>query len=92
MISVQALKRWLEELEPNSAVGIDDGGLSLCVMIDGQMTGAELEVGGIPERRYLNHYRHCGQEWNDVESCMWNDRCPVCNAEIEPYASEELAD
>lgn len=45
---------------------------------------------------YLNHYRHedCpvqpGVEWDDEWDCMCNDHCPACDAEIEPYESEEL--
>lgn len=43
-------------------------------------------------RKFRNHYRcpRDGSGWEDTWSCMCNDRCPVCNAEIEPYASEEL--
>lgn len=43
-----------------------------------------------------NFYRHTdctvkpGIEWDDVWSCQCNDRCPACNAEIEPYKSEEV--
>jgi hypothetical protein len=29
--------------------------------------------------RFINHDRHCGQEWEDERSCACNDRCPVCN-------------
>ncbi len=42
------------------------------------------------KRTYRNYYR-CpfdGTEWRDEWSCMCNDRCPVCDAEIEPYESE----
>lgn len=41
---------------------------------------------------YLNHYRcsECGTEWDDEWDCTCDDRCPTCNAEIEPYASEEI--
>lgn len=41
---------------------------------------------------FLNHYHcgHCDADWDDVWDCMCNDRCPECNAEIEPYESEEL--
>lgn len=42
----------------------------------------------------INYYRHrnCpapGQdtEWSDEWVCACNDRCPSCNAEIEPYES-----
>lgn len=36
---------------------------------------------------YANHYTHCGQSWVDEWSAACNDRCPVCNAEIEPTHS-----
>lgn len=44
----------------------------------------------VPGHWYRNHYRHCKTEWNDEWSCTCNDRCPVCNAEIEPYESDDL--
>lgn len=42
--------------------------------------------------KFRNHYRcpYDEFEWVDLWSCVCNDRCPVCNAEIEPYRSEEL--
>lgn len=40
---------------------------------------------------YQNHYAHCDQQWTDQWSCMCNDRCPVCNAEIEPFCSDDLS-
>jgi hypothetical protein len=40
--------------------------------------------------RFINRYRHCGQEWEDRWSCACNDKCPVCGGEIEPYGSEEI--
>jgi hypothetical protein len=39
---------------------------------------------------FENRYRHCGQIWIDTWSCMCNDRCPVCNSEIEPYFSMDV--
>lgn len=42
------------------------------------------------EHRYRNYYEHCDTQWDDTWSCMCNDRCPVCNKEIEPYKSEDL--
>lgn len=51
------------------------------------------------QRQFLNHYRCPGDleyrkqheplEWSDTWSCMCNDKCPECNAEIEPYESED---
>lgn len=52
--------------------------------------------------KFVNHY-HCehegrlesGQEacdWEDTSDCMNNDKCPTCNAEIEPYESEDIED
>ena len=39
---------------------------------------------------YSNHYRcpQCQLEWQDEWDCACNDKCPNCNKEIEPYASE----
>ncbi len=38
---------------------------------------------------YLNHYAcPCGARWDDLWSCMCNDHCPVCDAEIEPAYSQ----
>lgn len=50
MISVTELKEWLETLDPNSDVAIDDGGLNLenhnsSTGPDGE---AYIEIGGIP--------------------------------------------
>ncbi len=41
---------------------------------------------------YLNHYHceACDVAWQDEWSCACNDRCPACNAEIEPHQSEDL--
>lgn len=45
-----------------------------------------------PKYEYENFYYHCGQEWSDPEcDSMHNDHCPVCDGEIEPYKSVELA-
>jgi hypothetical protein len=40
--------------------------------------------------RYINSFIHCGTHWTDTWDCMCDDDCPVCHAEIEPYASEEI--
>jgi hypothetical protein len=50
--------------------------------------------------RFLNYYE-CSHEgrlesdrpavtWEDESECTNNDKCPVCNAEIEPYESEDI--
>jgi hypothetical protein len=41
---------------------------------------------------FVNYYRcsNDGTEWADVWSCMCNDKCPSCNAEIEPYRSNDI--
>ena len=49
-----------------------------------------------PSDTYLNeevnefrmYYKHCDTEWDMEWSCTCNDRCPVCNHEIEPYEFE----
>ena len=42
------------------------------------------------ENKYITHYYHCGNSWTDVWSCICNDRCPVCGAEITPFDSDEI--
>ena len=41
---------------------------------------------------YKNYYECCGKKWDDIWDCMCNDKCPICNKEIEPYHSEPIAD
>jgi hypothetical protein len=36
------------------------------------------------------HYLKDSTEWADGWSGMCNDKCPNCNAEIEPYRSDEI--
>jgi hypothetical protein len=33
----------------------------------------------------------CDTQWTDKWSCMCNDKCPNCNAEIEPFESVDLS-
>jgi len=43
--------------------------------------------------QFFQNFYHCpsdGTMWDDVWSCMCNDRCPVCNKEIEPYKSIDV--
>jgi regulator of RNase E activity RraB len=42
---------------------------------------------------FRNKYHHdeCAVSWQDEHSCMCNDRCPSCNAEIEPEDSDDLS-
>ena len=43
------------------------------------------------ETIYHNQYKCvCGHEWADTHTCACNDRCPVCNKEIEPFRSDIL--
>ena len=40
---------------------------------------------------FSNHYvcPNDGTSWTDHWVCTCNDRCPVCDREIEPYFSED---
>ena len=42
---------------------------------------------------FLKYYRHdeCDCAWTDEWSCTCNDRCPECDAEIEPQAYGDLS-
>jgi hypothetical protein len=41
--------------------------------------------------RWINRYHceACGVSWEDQWSCACNDKCPLCNTEIEPHESVE---
>jgi hypothetical protein len=43
------------------------------------------------QTRYRNYYEcPCGESWEDVHSCMCNDKCVSCGKEIEPSESIEI--
>jgi hypothetical protein len=43
------------------------------------------------DMRHINHYNcPCGEEWTMVWTAACNDKCPVCNLEIEPTVSTEV--
>jgi hypothetical protein len=44
--------------------------------------------------QWFEKYYHCpicDTEWTDEWSCLCNDKCPNCNAEIEPFDSVDLS-
>lgn len=47
----------------------------------------------VPNAWYRNEYYcdECDMAWEDEWSCMCNDRCPSCDAEIEPVKSKEIS-
>jgi len=48
----------------------------------------EPDLAGASE--FENHYLcTCGEQWQDIWSSACNDRCPACDREIEPYASDD---
>ena len=57
------------------------------------MTTRCVHCGGLASKcggkTYISYYL-CHGEWSSEWCCACNDRCPVCNAEIEPFAAEEL--
>lgn len=66
---------------------------SRTVMIEIRITITPvLDDGPRPERWFRNYYT-CpldDTKWADEWSCMCNDRCPVCNAEIQPDESLDM--
>lgn len=74
------------ELEPLTNDEINN----LCEMLNIDMPVIAEE----DEERYTNHYLcpNDNTRWDDDWSCMCNDRCPTCDAEIEPYASTDNKD
>lgn len=62
------------------AEGIDSGELDEMIDMGDQI---------IPDR-FTNFYQHCDEAWTDTSPNTNNDRCPKCNAEIEPYESQDI--
>lgn len=65
---------------------------ALTAEIVAKLNAAERDADYADPDRFLNHY-HCpcgGEAWSDVSPSVNNDRCPVCDAEIEPCESEDL--
>jgi hypothetical protein len=54
----------------------------------------EIKEGEEDQGRYTNHYLcpNDNTRWDDDWSSTCNDRCPDCDAEIEPYASTDNRD
>jgi len=67
-------------------------------MMSGTAKDSKLPTPGFKVRKprrthmFRNYYRcpYDGAAWIDEWSCMCNDRCPMCRAEIEPYDSEDV--
>ena len=51
---------------------------------------APLAVPAAAPTRLALFYEHCGVTCEDVWDCACNDRCPVCNQEIEPLSWSDL--
>lgn len=95
---------WVEIAEDEDQRARDwdalDAADAMLATLDGKPAPAPLDRPDIPAR-FINHYRcthesreayesQAPAEWVDEWSCTCNDRCPVCNAEVEPYESEEV--
>lgn len=87
MLPVTEIEKWLEQLPTRSQVGVDEGGLTLCAVCDGQMR-ATLEIGGLPEcdQRERHRYYHVETEEHEwmVDTHTWTI--------MDPFAADEFRD
>lgn len=45
----------------------------------------------LPDKLYMNHYRHCQFEWEDISGEHGREEvCTMCNENIRPFKTEEL--
>lgn len=53
---------------------------------------SEISISKEVVMRYRNFYRcpKCATKWQDEWDSKCNDRCPACNAEVEPYKSVDI--
>lgn len=77
-------------VEKGSDICLNCGESGKLQFVDLDQPESLMEIQIIKNTYFLNRYKHCNVEWEDEWSCMCNDRCPVCNAEIEPYESIEI--
>lgn len=63
MNAAVAIIEWLEALPYGADVGIDEGGLCMRAVVDGKLSGAYYELGGIPEE-----IEHPNEETTNEES------------------------
>jgi hypothetical protein len=97
---------WTEGLSSGPSLGQDPGGLrarivgSLWRFLETEFQNTRplsiatlLSTGTISMAWFLKSYRHgkCGTSWTDAWSCACNDRCPQCDAEVEPYDWDDLS-
>jgi len=61
-------------------------------MLNGTWKKSRLPVAAPTGISYVNYYScpYDGAQWADAWSSMCNHKCPRCNAEIEPYRSDEI--
>lgn len=43
---------------------------------------------------YINQYRcgRCVTEWENLDDCMCDDRCPECNQSTSPHTSQKVVE
>jgi hypothetical protein len=49
----------------------------------------------MPSRFQFRMYYECpcgGAQWTMEHDCACNDKCPLCDAEIEPHHVEDIAE
>lgn len=66
-IAAGDLKKWLNDVDDNQGVAVDDGGLALVVVDDQSIC---IEVGGLPDDDDTD-------EWIGISGC-----CPVCGETV----------
>lgn len=54
MMTKKEIQEWLDTLDDDATVAIDEGGLCLVEVEEGEETGSYFEVGGIPEEEFLD--------------------------------------
>jgi hypothetical protein len=95
MISIKELRRWLNTLDQNRSVAIDDGGLNLVeVNENDEETDEYIEVGGVSEDEpeFKNFYKcpTCSHPWHEFYTAKCDSECPKCGTRnISPFKSED---
>lgn len=75
MEKLAEISKWLSKLPRRAEVGVDEGGLCLRAVVDGELTGEYYEVGGISE---------------EIENCRNTDEPPRDSGTSSNAPSDQL--
>lgn len=76
MMNRYEVMAWLDKLPAGSDVAIDDGGIAMVALVNGEIIDQYLEIGGVPEESI---------EWTGFLACHLRDQASSSNSHVVGY-------